>query len=57
MARKMPGTQIDAVTVCYEYLESILKNAPEQTTADGVTRMGAVIGPLVDVFLRPVCRL
>ena len=54
MARKMPGTQIDAVTVCYEYLESILKNAPEQTTADGVTRMDAVIGPLVDVFLHEV---
>ena len=44
----------DAVTVCYEYLDSILKNAPEQTTADGVTRMDAVIGPLVDVFLHEV---
>jgi hypothetical protein len=43
-----------AVTVCYEYLDSILKNAPEQTTADGVTRMDAVIGPLVDVFLHEV---
>jgi putative metallopeptidase DUF4344 len=44
----------DAVTVCYEYLDSILKNAPEQTTADGVTRTDAVIGPLVDVFLHEV---
>jgi Putative metallopeptidase len=41
----------DAVTVCYEYLDSILQNAPEQTTPTGVTRMDAVIGPLVDVFL------
>ena len=44
----------DAVTVCYEYLDSILQNAPEQTTPDGVTRMDAVIGPLVDVFLHEV---
>src|SRR5271154_5602816 len=35
----------DAVTVCYEYLDSILRNAPDQATADGVTRMDAVIGP------------
>jgi putative metallopeptidase DUF4344 len=41
----------DAVTVCYEYLDSILRNAPEQTTPSGVTRMDAIIGPLVDVFL------
>jgi hypothetical protein len=44
----------DAVTVCYEYLDSILKNGAEQTTADGVTRMDAIIGPLVDVFLHEV---
>jgi hypothetical protein len=44
----------DAVTVCYEYLNSILKNAPAQTTPDGVTRMDATIGPLVDVFLHEV---
>jgi Putative metallopeptidase len=44
----------DAVTVCYEYLDSILKNAPEQTSAGGVTHMDAVIGPLVDVFLHEV---
>jgi Putative metallopeptidase len=41
----------DAVTVCYEYLDSILQNAPEQTAAEEVTRMDAVIGPVVDVFL------
>jgi Putative metallopeptidase len=32
----------DAVAVCYEYLDSILQNAPEQTTPDGVTRMDAI---------------
>ena len=41
----------DAVTVCYEYLDSILQNVSEATTPAGVTRMDAVIGPLVDVFL------
>jgi hypothetical protein len=41
----------DAVTVCYEYLDNILQNVPEAATPDGVTRMDAVIGPLVDVFL------
>ncbi len=41
----------DAITVCYEYLKTILENAPEQTTPAGVTRMDAIIGPLLDVFL------
>lgn len=44
----------DAVTVCYEYLDNILQNVPEQMTRTGTTRMNAVIGPLVDVFLHEV---
>jgi hypothetical protein len=44
----------DAVTVCYEYLDNILQNAPEQTTPAGVMRMDAIIGPVLDVFLHEV---
>ena len=33
----------DAVTVCYEYLEDILRNAPKETTPAGVTRTDAII--------------
>ena len=44
----------DAVTVCYEYLDNILQNAPEQTTPAGVTRTDAIIGPVLDVFLHEV---
>jgi hypothetical protein len=41
----------DAITVCYEYLADILKNAPETTLPTGITRRDTIIGPLVDVFL------
>src|SRR5262245_54507994 len=41
----------DSVTVCYEYVNDIWKNAPEHTTPAGVTPIDAVIGPLLDVFL------
>ena len=44
----------DAVTVCYEYLDNILQNAPEQTTPAGVMRTDAIIGPVLDVFLHEV---
>jgi hypothetical protein len=39
------------ITVCYEFLADILKNAPEQTLPTGITRRDAILGPLVDVFL------
>ena len=39
------------VTVCYEYLADILKNAPEETLPSGITRQDAILGPFVDVFL------
>jgi Putative metallopeptidase len=39
------------VTVCYEFLADILKNAPEQTLPSGVTQEDAILGPLIDVFL------
>ncbi len=44
----------DAVTVCYEYLEDILLNAPKETTPAGVTRTDAIVGPTLEVFLHEV---
>jgi Putative metallopeptidase len=40
----------DAITVCYEYLYDIIQNAPQKTTPAGVTRLDAIIGPMVEVF-------
>jgi hypothetical protein len=42
------------VTVCYEYLEEVTRNAPEMTTAAGVTPQDALIGPAIEVFLHEV---
>jgi hypothetical protein len=39
------------VTVCYEYLADLLKDAPEATLPSGITRQDAILGPLIDVFL------
>ena len=39
------------VTVCYEYLADVLKNAPEQTLPSSVRHDDAIVGPLLDVFL------
>ena len=44
----------DAVTVCYEYLEDILQNAPKETTPAGVSRTDAIMGPTLEVFLHEV---
>lgn len=44
----------DAVTVCYEYLDFVMQNAPKQDTPDGLTPADALIGPAVDVFLHEV---
>src|SRR5262245_9848191 len=41
----------DSVTVCYEYINDIWKNAPAQTTPTGIAPIDTVIGPLLDVFL------
>jgi hypothetical protein len=41
----------ESVTVCYEYVDDILKNAPDKTTPAGVTPIDAVIGAFLDVFL------
>src|SRR5262245_58390508 len=41
----------ESVTVCYEYVNDIWKNAPEGTTPAGIAPIDTVIGPLLDVFL------
>jgi hypothetical protein len=41
----------DAITVCYEFLSDILKNAPAETLPIGITRRDTIIAPLIDVFL------
>jgi hypothetical protein len=43
-----------SVTVCYEYLEEVLEYAPKQTTATGVTRTDAIVGPTIEVFMHEV---
>ena len=40
-----------AVTVCYEYLDELWRNVPEQETVAGMAPIDALIGPLMDVFL------
>jgi putative metallopeptidase DUF4344 len=44
----------NSVTVCYEYLEELKKNAPDKTTPSGVTPQDAVYGPIIEVFLHEV---
>jgi hypothetical protein len=41
----------ESVTVCYEYLDDLWKNVPQQTTPGGVAPIDALIGPVADVFL------
>jgi hypothetical protein len=44
----------DTITVCYEYLDFFLQNAPQETTAAGLTRSEVVTGATVDLFLHEV---
>ena len=44
----------DAITVCYEYIDDIFKNAPKDPTPAGVTRADAIVGPTLEVFLHEV---
>ncbi len=43
-----------SVTVCYEYIAEVIRNAPTETTAAGVTRDEALVGPAVEVFLHEI---
>jgi hypothetical protein len=40
-----------SVTVCYEYLARVARDAPRETTAAGVTPEDALVGPTAEVFL------
>ena len=40
----------ESVTVCYEYLDDIWKNAPDRTTPTGIAPVDTLIGPFADVF-------
>lgn len=44
----------DVVTVCYEYIDEIVRSAPLKTTPAGVTRMDAIAGPIVEVFFHEI---
>lgn len=41
----------DAITVCYEYIDDVLKNAPKETTPLGITRADVILGSTLEVFL------
>ena len=41
----------EVITVCYELLAEILKNAPPQDLPIGLSRADTVIGPVLDIFL------
>jgi Putative metallopeptidase len=40
----------ESVTVCYEYIDEIWKNAPEKPTSTGIAPVDTLIGPVADVF-------
>ena len=40
----------ESVTVCYEYLDDIWKNAPDKTTPTGIAPVDTLVGPFADVF-------
>ena len=39
------------ITICYEYIEEIWRTAPSETTADGITPVDALFGPVTDTAL------
>ncbi len=41
----------EVITVCYELLADILKNAPAQDLPIGISRADTLIGPVLDTFL------
>ena len=44
----------ESVTVCYEFVDDIWKNAAAKTTPGGISPIDTVIGPLADVVLHEV---
>ena len=43
-----------AITICYEYINDLWENMPDETTLDGVAPIDLVIGPLFEVSLHEV---
>ena len=41
----------DEITVCYEYIDELVKNMPQETTPGGVAPIDTIIGPLFEVSL------
>jgi hypothetical protein len=41
----------DEITVCYEYVETLWKNAPAKTTPAGIAPIDTVVGPFFDTCL------
>jgi Putative metallopeptidase len=41
----------DTIVICYEYIDELWKNMPEETTEDGVIEVDALAGPLLDTIL------
>ena len=39
------------IVVCYEYVEEILKIAPEKVPPIGITKLDTIVGPLIDTVL------
>jgi hypothetical protein len=42
------------VTVCYEYIDELIRHAPESTSVEGISRADTIIGPTMEVFLHEV---
>jgi hypothetical protein len=41
----------DVITICYEYVRALWKNAPEETTPAGIKPIDTVVGPFLDTCL------
>jgi hypothetical protein len=48
-------SEVHSVTVCYEYLDELLRYAHKETTAAGVTHDDAIVGPTVEVLRSRYC--
>ena len=41
----------DAITICYEYIDELIKNMPQEKPPSGIAPIDTVIGPLFEVSL------
>src|SRR5262245_20006930 len=51
-----PNARYDGsgITFCYEFIEEVWKNAPTETTPEGVTPTDAIVGSLANIFFHEV---